>query len=190
MIDLDNIKNFVIPRPDPNFIGTAKEFDDLPETHKEQILFLNNDAQKYIFEFASSAHLITGGFWDPFAKSNFKTVEVYDRFYGIQASKNELKKWLFNRGIAFPTWVFVLMAADQPPLLMTWKMMLKNVEHIFFGDDVLIFDKTLNWCLVYFHENQMFFGKDKVYDSTEDEQIMKTLNERKRKYPLFRHPFL
>jgi|GEM_PF-6127108 len=41
MIDLDNIKDFAIPRPNPNFIGTAKEFDDLPQTHKEQILFLD-----------------------------------------------------------------------------------------------------------------------------------------------------
>jgi hypothetical protein len=190
MIDINNIRNFNIPRPDPNFIGTAKEFDDLPETHKEQILFLDKAAEKYIFEFVSSAHLITGGFWDPFAKGNFKNVEEFDRFYGIQASKQELKKWLFNRGIAFPTWVFVLMGANQPPMLMTWKMMVKYVEHIFFGDDVVVFDKTLNWCLVYFHENQMFFGKDKTFDPSEDEQIMQELNDRKKKYPRFKHPFL
>ena len=147
-------------------------------------------AQKYIFEFASSAHLVTGGFWDPFAKGNFKTVEEFDRFYGIQASKQDLKKWLFNKGIAFHTWIFVLMAANEPPMLMTWKMMLKYVEYIFFGDDVMVFDKTLNWCLVYFHENQMFFGKDKVFDPAEDEQRMKELNERKKKYPQFKHPFL
>jgi len=134
--------------------------------------------------------MITGEFWDPFAKGNFKTVETYDRFYGIQASKQELKKWLFNRGIAFPTWVFVLMAANEPPMLMTWKMMIKNVEHLFFGDDVMVFDKTANWCLVCYHGKRMFFGRDKIYDPAEDERTMTELNERKKKYPRFKHPFL
>ncbi|MDB5203559.1 MAG: hypothetical protein JWQ27_2968 [Ferruginibacter sp.] len=190
MIDIDNIRHFTMPRPDPNFIGTAIEFDELPETHREQILFLDKAAGKYIFEFAVSARFITGGLWDPFAKGNFKTVEHYDRFYGIQDSKQELKKWLFNRGIPFSTWVFVLPGANQPPMLMTWKMMVKYVEHIFFGDDVVVFDHTGNWCLVYFHENEMFFGKDRSYDPAEDDQLIADLNERKKQYPQFKHPFL
>lgn len=190
MIDIHNIKNFTIPRSDLNFVGTAKEFDELPETHQEQILFLDKAAEKYIFDFASAANIITGGFWDPFAKGNFKTVEEYDHFYGIQASKQELKKWLFNRGIPFSTWVFVLMDSNEPPMLMTWKMMVKYVEHIFYGEEVIVFDHTLNWCLVYFHENQMFFGKDKYYDPAEIEQEMQELNERKKNYPQFKHPFL
>lgn len=191
MIDLNNIKNFTIPRPEPfNFIGTAKEFDELPETHKEQILFLDKAAGKWLFEFASTANLTTGRIWDPFEKGNFKTVEKYDRFYGIQNSKQELKKWLYQRGIPFRRWVFVLMEDHDQPLLMTWKMAIKYCEHIFFAGDTMVFDNSLNWCLVYFHENEMFFGKDNVYDPTEDQQKMEALNERKRKYPQFRHPYL
>jgi hypothetical protein len=190
MIDLDNIHQFTTPRPDLNFTGTGKDFDALPPTHKEQILFLNSAADKFIFEFASSARLLTGGFWNPFEKGNFKTVETFDHFYGIRESQQELKKWLFNRGIPFDTWVFVLMGDNSPAMLMTWKMMLKCVAHLFFGYDVMVFDKTTNWCLVYFHENEMFFGKDKVFDATEDEEHMKALNERKKKYPDFKHPYL
>ncbi len=177
-------------RPDHNFIGSGQEFDNLPATHQEQILFLNPDAEKYIFEFVSSARLITGGFWAPFEKGNFKTIETYDRLYGTQDSKQGLKKWLFNRGIPFDTWVFVLPAANETAMLMTWKMVLKYVEHIFFGEDALVFDKTTNWCLVYYHENEMFFGKDKFLDPTDDEQKMHELNERKKKYPDFKHPYL
>lgn len=190
MIDLHNIKAFTVPRPAPNFIGSAGDFDELPETHKEQILFLDKVAEKYIYDFASAARLLTGGFWAPFEKGNFKTVEEFDEFYGTQASKQGLKKWLFGRGIAFDTWVFVLSDGAWEPMLMTWKMMVKYVEHIFFSGDVVVFDATTNWCLVYFHENKMFFGKDKFFDPTEDEQRMKELNERKEKYPDFKHPFL
>lgn len=189
MTDLANIRDFTIPRPGPNFIGSAADFDALPETHREQILFLDKAAEAYIFQFAAAARLVTGGFWDPFAKGNFRTVETYDRFYGTQETKGELKKWLFRRGIPFATWVFVLSAVHEP-MLMTWKMMVKYVEHIFFGDDVMVFDPTLRWCLVYYHHDQLFFGKDPVFDPAEDEQRMKELNDRKRKYPRFRHPYL
>ncbi|NCI47018.1 hypothetical protein [Sediminibacterium soli] len=188
MVDINNIQNFRIPPPDRNFIGAATAFAAIPETHQEQIVFLDKAAEKYIFEFASAAHLVTGGFWDPFAKGNFKTVEEYDELYGMPGSNQDLKKWLFNRGIPFSTWVFVLMDAE-PPMMMTWKMMIKYIDHIFFGSDVMIFDKTLNWCLVYFHENRVFFGKDKVYDPAEDDLRMQELNERKKKYPQFKHPF-
>jgi hypothetical protein len=190
MIDLNNIRNFTISRPEFNFIGTAKDFDALPETHREQILFVDKTAEKYIFDFVSAANLITDGFWDPFSKGNFKTVEESEALSNTPVANQELKKWLFNRGIAFPTWVFVLMETPGPPMLMTWKMVIKYVDHILFGSDVVIFDSTLNWCLVYFHENQLFFGKDRFYDPSENEQMMKDLNEKKKKYPQFRHPFL
>lgn len=189
MIDIENIEQFRMPRPDPNFIGSGTDFDALPETHREQIIFLDKAAEKYIFEFAEASHIITGGFWDPFAKGNFKTIEEYNEFYGIQESKQALKKWLFNRKIPFSNKIFVLRNGSEPPVIMTWKIMIKYVEHIFFGDDMVIFDHTLNWCLVYFHENQLFFGKDKFYDPAEAEAYIRVLNERKKKYPRFRHPF-
>lgn len=191
MIDLNNIRNFTIDRPDLwNFIGSVKEFDNLPETHKEQILFLEKAAGKYIFEFASIANLTTGGFWDPFIKGNFKTVEEFDKLYENEEGKQALKKWLFNRGIPFQAWVFVLMEAYETPMLMTWKMLIKYSDYIFFGQDTMIFDNTLNWCLVYFHEHKMFFGKDNIYDPASDQQRLVELNERKKKYPGFKHPYL
>ena len=190
MIDLANIKNFSIPRPEFNFMGTARDFDALPETHQAQIIFLDKDAEKYIFQFASSAHLTTGGFWDPFAEGNFKTVDELEALYQTEQSNQELKKWLFNRGIQFATWVFVLGETLGPPMLMTWKMLIKYVNDIFFGNDVMVFDSTLDWCLVYFHENRLFFGKDRFYDPSANEQMTRELNERKKQYPRFRHPFL
>jgi len=52
LIDLSNIKNFTTPPPtDSSIFGSAADFDALPETHKEQILFLNKVAEKYLYEF-------------------------------------------------------------------------------------------------------------------------------------------
>jgi hypothetical protein len=69
-------------------------------------------------------------------------------------------------------------------------MLLRFSPFIFYGDDVAVFDRSINWCLFYYHENDMFFGKDRKYDAGENERMMAELNERKKKYPQFRHPYL
>ena len=191
MIDLNNIKNFTVDRPEGwTLFGNAKEFDSLPGTHREQILFLDKTASKYIYDFSTDAHLTTGGLWDPFAKGNFKEVEEFSDFARTAESKQRLKKWLFNRGISFRTWVFVLLNGNEGPMLMTWKMLIKYSDSLFLIDDVMVFDSTLNWCLFFFHEDKIFFGKGNIYDPTEDFKRMEELNERKRKYPQFKHPYL
>lgn len=191
MIDLSNIKDFTVNRPQGYTVfGSAEEFDNLPETHREQILFLDEDASKYIFEFSTSAHLITGGLWDPFAKGNFKTVEKFADFSRTPGFGQRLKKWLYARGIPFRNWVYVLFNSNEVPMIMTWKMLIKYAEHLFVLDDVMVFDNTINWCLFFFHEDQIFFGKNNIYDPAEDNRRMEELNERKKKFPPFKHPYL
>lgn len=171
--------------------GSAEEFDALPETYKDQIIFLNKDAEKYLYEFVEHAGLLTGGGWDPFAKGNFKTVEEFEHAVGNLDNNQLLKKWLFNRGIPFRTWVFVLFdGGNTQPLLITWKLFIKYANDIFGTGDVMVFDQTINWCLFNYHEGQLFFGKDNIYDAVADEQKMMELNERKKKFPQFRHPYL
>ena len=190
MIDLENIENFAIPRPDGwTIFGNAAQFDALPEATKDQVFFLSQEATDYLFDYVHIVQLITGGGWDPFAKGNFKTVETFHAFYGDEEGRQLLKKWLYRRGLPFSNRVFLLQNSNESAILTTWKMLLRYAPFIFPGDDVLVFDKTLNWCLFYYHENKLFFGKDNVYDSSEDEKKMEALNERKKKFPQFRHPY-
>ena len=192
MIDLSNVHNFTLAHPAAcSAFGNAKHFEALPETHKEQIRFLDKTARKYLFSFTNpSANLFTGDSWDPFAKGNFKTQEECDHLLNTTESNRQLRKWLFKRGIPFKTWVFVLFELYDDPIMMTWKMLVKYSDLIFFGEDVMVFDRSLNWALFYFHENQLFFGKDNIYDPAEKDAMMEALNERKKKYPQFKHPYL
>jgi hypothetical protein len=190
MVDLSNIRQFTIDRPDSwTLFGSPEDFDSFPEPHKAQILFLDKPAAKFIYEFSASAKLVTGDIWQPFVKGNFKKVERFSDFSDTAESKQELKKWLFHRGIAFQTWVFVLPNYNDYPILTTWKMVIKYSGSLFFSDDVTIFDTSLNWCLFFFHEDELFFGKDNIYDPTEDYQKMEALNEVKKKYPQFKFPY-
>lgn len=190
MIDIENVRCFTTNRPDFSIFGAAATFDRLPATHREQILFLNPAASAYIYSFSTAAHLLTGGLWDPFEKGNFKEVDEFNQFYGNDESKRLLKKWLFNKGIAFGTTVFLLEESNNQVILTTWKIMVKYAADIFISNDVMLFDKTLNWCLLYFHHDRLFFGRGNVYDATADEMRVIALNERKKKFPQFNHPYL
>ena len=102
MVDLNNIKQHTIDRPDDwTMLGSPEDFDKIPDVHKEQIFFIDKDATKFIYEYCSSAKLIADDFWQPFSKDNFKTIEEYSNFSDKEESKQELKKWLFQRGIEF-----------------------------------------------------------------------------------------
>jgi hypothetical protein len=189
MVDLDNIKDHTVPAPEKwNVFGSLADFEAFPETHKQQILFLGKDARRYLIDFLHNAGLITGGGWAPFSKGNFAIVEEYKGHY-FDEENSQLKKWLYRRGIPFRSWVFLLSNSDVG-LMITWKMVVKYAHLLLGFDDTIVFDRTLNWCLSYYHENDMFFGKNNTYDTTEDEAEMQRLNERKQKFPMFRHPYL
>lgn len=190
MIDLDNIFSYTVPRPEGwSIFGKAGDFDALPQATRDQAFFLNKPATDGLIELAHAARLVTDGGWDPFSGSNFKTVETFNDFSSTDESRQHLKKWLYQRGIAFSNWVFLLQNTE-PGIMITWKLVLRYSPFIFPGDDVMIFDRTLNWCLFYYHEDTMFFGRDISFDPSEDEKKMQELNERKKKFPSFRHPYL
>lgn len=190
MIDFNNIKQFTTHRPDHHTLfGSPKDFDELPEIHKEQILFLNAEASKFMYKFCSLAKLLTGPAWDPFAKGNFKIVEQFSDFADTGESRSALKKWLFNRNIRFRSWIFVLPNYDQFAFITTWKMLIKYSGELFFSDDVIVFDVSINWCLFYFHEDRLFFGKDNIYDPAEDEKNMELISALKKKFPQHNFPY-
>lgn len=186
MIDLQNIRNYCIPRPEAwTLFGSREDFDALPQEHKDQILFLDKKADHFIYTYAASADLVSDDPSNPFSRNNFKVVEEFEEL----ANEPKLKKWLYKRGIPFKTWVFVLPTYNDYPVFTTWKMVLKYNETIFLSSDVLIFDKTINWCLFYFHHDHLFFARDNIYDPSERYKKMEQLNEVKRKYPNLKFPY-
>jgi hypothetical protein len=189
LIDFSNIHLHSIPPPqNGTLFGSAADFDALPETHKAQIIFLDKKAEKFLLEFVDNAQLISDGGWAPFSRGIFKTVEQYEHAVDLQENIPLLKKWLYSRGIPFSHYVFVL--SDREPLLMTWKMLIKYAFDIFIIGDTMIFDPSCNWCVFNYHEGQLHFAKDNIYDPSGMERYLHELNERKKKYPQFKHPYL
>ena len=155
MIDINNIKEYAIERPEGlTCLGTAEDFDNISDEFKDQIIFINEAAADYLYGDLKSANFITGSLWEPFKESNFKSVE---KLMEVDDEK-KLKKWLYERGIPFSKWVFLLPNYGHGPMTLTWKMVVKNARSIFWSDDIILFDETNQWCLCYWHEEEMFYG--------------------------------
>jgi hypothetical protein len=189
MIDLSNIKAFTTPGPQGwSLLGDAADFDQLPPLHKQQIHFLNPAASTYMYELLGASYLLTGGPWHPFAADNFKTVDRFD-MPATPDSTQLLKKWLFNRGIAFQATVYMLPMFDDGPLVTNWKMLIKYSADFFSRDNVVVFDNSLNWCLYYHHDNYLLFGKGNMYDASKDLKMMEDAIEKKKKFPGYKPPY-
>lgn len=188
MIELDNIREFALDKPSGwNSFGSPEDYLKMPDEHRDQILFLDRKANKYLYEYLDSIKLITGPIWNPFEKGNFRTIEEFTNL----DNESELKKWLYNRGIPFKNWVLMLPNYHEDPVLLTWKMVVKYSPKIFFQlDDIVIFDKSSNWCLFYFHEEHLYFGKDNIYDPEIGYQEVAELYELRNKFPKFKHPLI
>jgi hypothetical protein len=169
MITLDNIEKFTMPlqdHPAKWMFETDKE--GLPSAeHLDQIFPLTKDASQFLSSFQSKIRINS---FHPTSKKYFRDVEEFS-FGGD--SEQRVKKWLYQRGIPFKDKVFVSLYSDTG-LVMTWKMIIHYSADIFFGQDLTVWDKTLNWGLYFDHNDIFYFGKNRIYDG-QDEQLK--LNE-------------
>ncbi|MEP5943914.1 MAG: hypothetical protein ABJ356_05090, partial [Balneola sp.] len=109
----------------------------------------------------------------PFEKY-FKNI---DEFRVTKNCDSAIKKWLYNNGIPFSKYVFIDCDRSGQSVMLTWKMVIKYWEGIFFADDIVIFDSSLQWGLFYYHESEVYFGTDVIFDRKVEEQKTIELNK-------------
>ncbi|MDB5253362.1 MAG: hypothetical protein JWP27_2531 [Flaviaesturariibacter sp.] len=190
LLDLSTIGSSATGHPGGQTpFGDARDFDAMPETHQAQISFLAAKATTYLHQLIETARIMTGPPWDPFAKGNFRSVDKHHGYSATGPLADDMRKWIYRRGLPFAAPVFVVPNFNEHAVMTTWKMVVKYAPDVFNHDDIAVFDHTFRWCLFGFHEGTLFFGKDPVYDPTEDEQAMQALNKRKQEFPMFRHPY-
>jgi hypothetical protein len=180
MIDFANIKTYSTQFPNNwSFLWSPEEANSISQEHKDQIFFLNDEASEFIGNYIESSKMITGPVWKPFNERYFKIIEEFDV---TENCEKEIKKWLHNKAIPFDKIVYIEGDRSGQSIALTWKMVIKYWEGLFFSDDIIIFDETLNWGLFYFHEDKLFFGNEKIYDKEFEYQKTIELNELKTKF--------
>ena len=180
MVNFDNIKTYSTDFPKTwSFLWSTEEASKLPQEHKDQIFFLNDEASEFVRNYIDSSKMVTGPLWKPFNEKYFKTIQEFEI---TEDCENDIKKWLYSKPIPFDKLVFIDSERSGQSVALTWKMVIKYWEGLFFADDLIIFDETLNWGLFYFHEEMLYFGADKIYDKEFEYEKTRELNLLKQKY--------
>ncbi len=148
------------------FLGSPEEAANIPDSHKDQIHFLNDEGTRILNSYLKSTAMDIHQPYSPL-QDYFRSIEEPGP---ARASNQKLKKWLYQRGIPFSRYVFVSQDRSGHALLLTWKMVIKYLEGLFFAEDIVIFDSTLEWGLFYYHDDRMYFGKEVCFDPKIEEE--------------------
>ncbi|WP_075343390.1 hypothetical protein [Tenacibaculum agarivorans] len=157
-IGFDNIYDQIVPMEKfrLKWRFTEKKYDILPQIHLEQLKPLNKKASKFIWDFISNSRMHNE---TPFKKDFFNTI---DKVKILDSNKKEIKKWLYQRGLPFEKEVFLSWQSEDA-MIVPWKLLIKYFDSFYYGssDDLTIIDQSLNWAVLFYHEDEIYFGTNK-----------------------------
>lgn len=159
-IGFDNINDHVIPMDDfsMKWRFTEERYDKLPEIHLNQLKPLDVAGSKFLWDYISTVRLHDDV---PFKKGFFTTIDKAKIFIG---NEKEIKKWLYQRGIAFGREVYLSWQQDTA-MIVPWKLLIKYFDAFYYpsSDDLLVFEPSLDWALLFFHTDDIYFGTNKAF---------------------------
>ena len=145
-----------------SFLWSPEEASKIPLEHKDQIHFLKKKGTELINEYLYRSNMTKGLPFQPF-QNHFKIIEM---FRVSQNCDKEIKKWLYSKGIPFSKFVYVDSERSGQSVMLTWKMVVKYWEGMFFAHDLVIFDSSLTWGLFYYHDDRLYFGSGLIKKET------------------------
>lgn len=155
-ISFENIHEHVIPinqfRLKWRFTDNA--FDQLPEIHLTQLKPLDTEASRFLWNYISDVGLHANF---PFRKDFFPETEQLDT---TDRNKTEIRKWLLKRRLPDTTQVF-LSWQPEDAMIVPWELLIKYFDSFYYStaDDLTVIDQSLNWALLFYHENEIYFGQ-------------------------------
>ena len=158
-ITLENIHTFSIPLEKHPLKWKFVDIDKkLSAEFEDQIIALTSEASKFLWNFESTQKYLSS------ISSIGKYFNEQNELSFGENDSQKVKKWLFERGIPFDQKVFWV---TQPEwgFILTWKMVIKFSDELFFSTDELIWDKTLNWALIYDHNDVFYFAKNRNFNA-------------------------
>lgn len=157
MITFENIKSNNTAFPNTwSFLWSPEEAAKIPEEHKAQIHFLNDEAKAFLVTFIQDNNILSPNLSQPLNPQAFDKIEDYDI---DEMSAHEIRKWLQSKPIAADSYVYIDAERSGQAVALTWKMVQTYFEGLFFSEDLLIFDQSLDWALFYHHDDYVSFGQ-------------------------------
>ena len=142
---------------------TEEKYDLLSEEHLRELKPLDKEASGFLENFISKTSLHNQM---PFKKDLFKTI---DKARILEGNEKEIKKWLYHRSLPFDKTVYLCW--DNTTSMKTkWKFVVKYWDSLFYGgsDDLTVFDESLQWALLFFHEDEIYWGTNKKFEPSNE----------------------
>ena len=146
-IELDNhileMNNFIL----------RWRFNKIDKLQLREIFPFNKFASEYLSDFISNAKLHEQ---IPFSANFFKTLENIR----IEENNNEeIKQWLSSRKLSLQKTVY-LSWDNETAIKTNWNTVINLWNSFFYSssDDLTIFDESLEWSILFFHENTIYWG--------------------------------
>jgi hypothetical protein len=159
-VDFDSISEHVISMDNfpLKWRFTEEKYDKLPVEHVRQIKPLDKEASQFLWEFIIQSNLHDDV---PFKKGLFRTI---DKAKILDNNQENIKKWLYQRGFPFDKMVFLSWQPTEAAIV-PWKIFIKYFDSFYYGssDDLTIIDRSLNWSLLFYHEDEIYFGTNEKY---------------------------
>lgn len=131
---------------------------DLPAEHRQQLRPLDARASRWVWDY-----IVASGLHDdtPFKKGFFRTIDRAAISTGNQA---DIRKWLYRRGLPFAKEVILSWQPDEA-MLVPWKLVVKYFDAFYYpaADDLTVFDGSLSWALLFYHEDEIYFGTNEPF---------------------------
>ncbi len=142
---------------------TNPKYSVIPAAHLEQLVPLDKDAAKFLSDYISKTKLHAD---IPFKKDFFQTIDKAKVQLNNEA---EIKKWLYQRGLPFDKKVY-LCWDEQNGMIIPWKIFIKYFSSFYYGgsDDLTICDESLAWALLFYHEDEIYFGTNKDFKPSDN----------------------
>lgn len=164
MVDFGNIFKHTVPLDDfrLKWRFSDPKHDQLPMIHLEQLMPLNTEASKFIWDYIQDANLHADM---PFKNGLFRTIFKMKMLVG---NEPEVKKWLYQRWLPFEKQVFLSWHPTEA-MIVPWKIFIKYFDSFYYScaDDLTVIDQSLNWALLFFHDDEIYFGTNEEFTSRE-----------------------
>ncbi|MEO5891906.1 MAG: hypothetical protein ABIQ31_16780 [Ferruginibacter sp.] len=149
IVDFGNIHGHIIPMKD---FGLNRRFTGtIPEIHLDQLKPLDKMAAEFLWDYISNSRLYDD---TPFKKDFFKTIDKAKIDFH---EEGKIKKWLYHRGFPFEKEVFLSWQPTEA-MIVPWKLFIKYFDHFYYSGDLTIFDQSLTWAILAYHESEIYFG--------------------------------
>ncbi|WP_419789071.1 hypothetical protein HDF18_24355 [Mucilaginibacter sp. X5P1] len=149
-VSFDNIADHIIPISEHSL---NSRFTNIPEEHLSQIKSLDKSASKFLSDYIIGRELHRD---IPFKDGFFK---ITDSINVQNVKKEEVGKWLFDLDFPINDEIFLSWSPTEA-MIVPWKLLIQYFDDFYHlvSDDLTVFDQTLNWSLLFFHEGEIYYG--------------------------------